>query len=236
VTLSAAPCEETGNGHCCSYEALATSDQSRLQFVPAAGHAARTDSAAARAGPAAQGRGSPPGRDAPLSLILFSFIIRPTLSRQPGASRAPRCAQMRSAAVAAGAGCQTKVQTPWPTAPATGARDDADRHNPTRPIFSNSPADAEVSLFFYAGHGLQVAGQNYLVSIDAKAETADTLDREMVCLALVQRTMERAASSNIKVLTPVAITLGAAIWLASWVRVCSRSTAAWQPWTLASAR
>ena len=147
-----------------------------------------------------------------------------------------RCAQMRSAAVAAGAGCQTKVQTPWPTAPATGARDDADRHNPTRPIFSNSPADAEVSLFFYAGHGLQVAGQNYLVSIDAKAETADTLDREMVCLALVQRTMERAASSNIKVLTPVAITLGAAIWLASWVRVCSRSTAAWQPWTLASAR
>src|SRR5262249_15865448 len=39
---------------------------------------------------------------------------------------------------------------------------------------------AEVGLFFYAGHGLQVAGQNYLVPIDAKAENADALDLEMV--------------------------------------------------------
>ena len=46
--------------------------------------------------------------------------------------------------------------------------------------FSNILADAEVSLFFYAGHGLQVAGQNYLVPIDAKAEIADALDWEMV--------------------------------------------------------
>jgi|SRR5262245_50968932 len=63
--------------------------------------------------------------------------------------------------------------------------------------FSNTLADAEVSLFFYAGHGLQVAGQNYLVPIDAKAETADALDWEMVRLDLVQRTMERVASTNI---------------------------------------
>src|SRR5262249_47247884 len=51
--------------------------------------------------------------------------------------------------------------------------------------------------FFYAGHGFQVAGRNYLVPIDAKAETADALDFEMVQLDLVQRTMERAASTNI---------------------------------------
>jgi hypothetical protein len=63
--------------------------------------------------------------------------------------------------------------------------------------FSNILADAEVSLFFYAGHGLQVAGQNYLVPIDAKAETADALDWEMVRLDLVQRTMERVSSTNI---------------------------------------
>ncbi len=57
--------------------------------------------------------------------------------------------------------------------------------------------DADVGLFFYAGHGLQVGGANYLVPIDAKAETADALDWEMVRLDLVHRTMERAAATNI---------------------------------------
>src|SRR5262249_33830688 len=50
--------------------------------------------------------------------------------------------------------------------------------------FGASLANAEAGLFFYAGHGLQVAGQNYLVPIDAKAETADALDFEMVRLDL----------------------------------------------------
>src|SRR5215510_4292419 len=39
--------------------------------------------------------------------------------------------------------------------------------------FSVALRAAEVGLFFYAGHGLQVAGANYLVPIDAKAETTD---------------------------------------------------------------
>src|SRR5262245_17286407 len=59
--------------------------------------------------------------------------------------------------------------------------------------FSQALETAEVGLFFYAGHSLQVAGRNYLVPVDAKAETADALDWEMVRLDLVQRTMERAA-------------------------------------------
>src|SRR5215470_11176379 len=63
--------------------------------------------------------------------------------------------------------------------------------------FSVALREAEVGLFFYAGHGLQVAGQNYLVPIDAKAETADALDWEMVRLDLVHRTMERATTTNI---------------------------------------
>src|SRR5262245_62700437 len=63
--------------------------------------------------------------------------------------------------------------------------------------FSAALRTAEVGLFFYAGHGLQVAGHNYLIPVDAKAETADALDWEMVRLDLVQRTMERAASTNI---------------------------------------
>jgi uncharacterized caspase-like protein len=63
--------------------------------------------------------------------------------------------------------------------------------------FSGALRSAEVGLFFYAGHGLQVAGANYLVPIDAKAETADALDWEMVRLDLVHRTMERATATNI---------------------------------------
>ena len=63
--------------------------------------------------------------------------------------------------------------------------------------FSTALGAADVGLFFYAGHGLQVAGQNYLVPIDAKAETADALDWEMVPLNLVQKTMERTERTNI---------------------------------------
>ena len=63
--------------------------------------------------------------------------------------------------------------------------------------FADSLHGADVGLFFYAGHGLQVAGQNYIVPVDAKLATAASLDFEMVRLDLVHRTMEREASTNI---------------------------------------
>lgn len=56
---------------------------------------------------------------------------------------------------------------------------------------------AQLALFFYAGHGLQVAGQNYLVPVDAKLAKATALDFETVRLDLVQRTMEREVNTNI---------------------------------------
>ena len=46
---------------------------------------------------------------------------------------------------------------------------------------------AEAGVFFYAGHGLQVAGQNYLVPIDAELTAASALEFEMVRLDIVQR-------------------------------------------------
>jgi uncharacterized caspase-like protein len=52
-------------------------------------------------------------------------------------------------------------------------------------------------LFFYAGHGLQVSGANYLVPVDARLEDASGLDFELVRLDLVQRTMEREVATNI---------------------------------------
>jgi len=56
---------------------------------------------------------------------------------------------------------------------------------------------ASVGAFFYAGHGLHVAGQNYLVPVDAQLAGAPALDTELVRLDLVHRTMEREASTNI---------------------------------------
>jgi uncharacterized caspase-like protein len=63
--------------------------------------------------------------------------------------------------------------------------------------FAEALSEADVGLFFYAGHGLQVSGENYLVPIDAKLTSAAALDFEMVRLALVQRVMERASDTNI---------------------------------------
>src|SRR5262249_52378618 len=48
--------------------------------------------------------------------------------------------------------------------------------------FSTSLASAEAGVFFYAGHGLQVSGRNYLVPIDSQLTTVSALEVEMVNL------------------------------------------------------
>ena len=63
--------------------------------------------------------------------------------------------------------------------------------------FAAALQGAQVGVFFFAGHGLQVAGHNYLVPIDAQLSTVSALDFEMVRLDLVHRTMEREAQTNI---------------------------------------
>ena len=63
--------------------------------------------------------------------------------------------------------------------------------------FAAALVGADVGVFFYAGHGLQISGTNYLVPIDAQLRNASALDFEMVRLDLVQRTMEREAATNI---------------------------------------
>jgi uncharacterized caspase-like protein len=63
--------------------------------------------------------------------------------------------------------------------------------------FAAALQGAEVGVFFYAGHGIQVQGHNYLVPIDAELSAAAALDFEMVRLDLIQRTMENHARTNI---------------------------------------
>jgi len=63
--------------------------------------------------------------------------------------------------------------------------------------FATALQGADVGLFFFAGHGLQVAGQNHLVPIDAELTTAVGLEFEMVRLDTIHRVMERQTSTNI---------------------------------------
>jgi uncharacterized caspase-like protein len=60
-------------------------------------------------------------------------------------------------------------------------------------------AGADTGIFFYAGHGLQVAGRNYLVPIDAQLMNERDLDFEAVSLDFVLKQMEldREGKTNI---------------------------------------
>jgi hypothetical protein len=53
---------------------------------------------------------------------------------------------------------------------------------------------AEVGLFYYAGHGVQVRGDNYLVPIAANPEREADVDFEMLSTSLVLRQMEGAGT------------------------------------------
>jgi uncharacterized caspase-like protein len=63
--------------------------------------------------------------------------------------------------------------------------------------FAAALEGADVGLFFYAGHGMQVAGRNYLVPVDAWLTSVTALDVEMVRLDSVQRVMVRAVQTSL---------------------------------------
>ncbi|MEQ1615747.1 MAG: caspase family protein [Hyphomicrobiaceae bacterium] len=56
--------------------------------------------------------------------------------------------------------------------------------------FADQLSKADVAVFFYAGHGLQVGQQNYLVPVDAKLERERDLEFEAVQLDFVLRQLE----------------------------------------------
>jgi hypothetical protein len=63
--------------------------------------------------------------------------------------------------------------------------------------FSERLVGADVGLFYYGGHGIQVSGKNYLLPIDAKVAVMSDLDFVAIDLDLVLRNMEREAPMNI---------------------------------------
>ncbi len=63
--------------------------------------------------------------------------------------------------------------------------------------FSDKLHNADLSLFYYAGHGLQVDGRNYLVPVSAKLNSHITLDYEAVPVDLVMATMQSRSKTNL---------------------------------------
>ncbi|TPM93906.1 peptidase c14 caspase catalytic subunit p20 [Mesorhizobium sp. B2-1-3A] len=60
--------------------------------------------------------------------------------------------------------------------------------------FAKQVRGADIALFFYAGHGLQVSGKNYLLPVDAALEDETSLDFEAVSADFVLRQMSRETS------------------------------------------
>ena len=63
--------------------------------------------------------------------------------------------------------------------------------------FAEKLEDADVGLFFYAGHGLQVDGRNFLAPVDAALKSDTDLDFEAIELNLVLKQLERNARLSI---------------------------------------
>ncbi len=70
---------------------------------------------------------------------------------------------------------------------------DADQVSMQRAIrdFSQSLKQADVRLFYYAGHGVSVKGVNYMIPVDAEIKNEDEVTWEAVDTSLVLNSMEK---------------------------------------------
>jgi formylglycine-generating enzyme required for sulfatase activity len=84
-----------------------------------------------------------------------------------------------------------------------GAQLDLDKAAFDRAVqaFGAQLAGADVGLFYYAGHGVQVRGENYLIPVDANPTKEADVDFQMLDTSLVLRQMEGAGTKlNIVIL------------------------------------
>jgi uncharacterized caspase-like protein len=63
--------------------------------------------------------------------------------------------------------------------------------------FGRKLDQAELALFFYAGHGMQVGGKNYVVPTDAKLERAGDLTLDTIDVGQVLAQMESEPRVNL---------------------------------------
>jgi uncharacterized protein len=79
---------------------------------------------------------------------------------------------------------------------------DATREGMARAVrdFSTRLSSADVAVFFYAGHGMQMNGENYLLPVDAKIETPADVRFNTINLTDIQQEMEGTGRANIIIL------------------------------------
>jgi hypothetical protein len=66
--------------------------------------------------------------------------------------------------------------------------------------FSDALSPEDLALFFYAGHGVQIGAENYIIPVDAVATDEVTLTAASVKLQTILRTMELRADRRIVIL------------------------------------
>ncbi|CAK7256302.1 MULTISPECIES: caspase family protein [unclassified Shinella] len=66
--------------------------------------------------------------------------------------------------------------------------------------FARKTETAEVALVYYAGHGVEAAGENYLVPVDVKVDDPATIPQQAVSLASVLASVESARKLRIVIL------------------------------------
>jgi hypothetical protein len=66
--------------------------------------------------------------------------------------------------------------------------------------FSERLRNADIALFFYAGHGLQMNGENYLLPVDARIESPADVRFNAINLSDIQQEMEGSGRADIIIL------------------------------------
>lgn len=63
--------------------------------------------------------------------------------------------------------------------------------------FLDKTPDADIALMFYAGHGIQVSGRNYLLPVDSALQSQEDLDFDTIPMDTIISAMERNAKASI---------------------------------------
>jgi uncharacterized caspase-like protein len=81
-------------------------------------------------------------------------------------------------------------------------RVDADKQSFTRALedFTRAVAGADIGLFFYAGHGMQYYGSNYLMPVGAHLQDEVSVRFELIALDEIQRALDRSTGVRILIL------------------------------------
>jgi uncharacterized caspase-like protein len=137
-------------------------------------------------------------------LLLLSTLV--TAMAAGGDSAAPAKAERRIALVLGNSAYQNVPALPNPVVDAKAIAAELEKLNfevisgydltkletqETIARFAKDVRGADIALFYYAGHGMQVDGNNYLLPVDASLEDETSLDFETVQINFILRQMSR---------------------------------------------